>query len=144
MLMRARGDLLVARFWSSKDGKGRAKYPMAVVVQARGVGLEWALNTVLPELDVLLGRCEGAGAAAQVVAALDSTRDSLRAKAVSGASGVEATVPAGFMKRLAERPEMGPNRQGLGRVLYQLQREMGPMVRGAGGPAGNGGAHTCC
>ena len=80
LLMRSRGDLLIARIWSSRDGKGRDKYPMCVAAQLHGASLEWALATVLPELESVQQRCEQATTAEQVISILDSARGTLRAR----------------------------------------------------------------
>ena len=139
LVFRTRGDLLLARLWTSRDGKGRSKYPMAVVAQVRGLPLDWALSTVLPELESIQRRCENATAAAQVVAVLDSARASLRAKAASVPVGEsEASIPPDFLPRLADHPGLGPSRQGLHRILYQLQREAALFEIGAKPPSRSG------
>lgn len=143
LLMRSRGDLLIARLWSSRDGKGRDKYPMGVVAQLRGASLEWVLATVLPELESVQQRCEQATTAEQVVSILDSARGTLRARLAAvasdrGASGEDRTdlvIPRDFLPALAERPDMGPKRQGLYRILYQLHREAEMFETGSKPPS---------
>lgn len=140
LLMRSRGDLLIARLWSSRDGKGRDKYPMGVVAQLRGASLEWALATVLPELESVQQRCEQATTAEQVLSILDSARSTLRARLESVASGrgearADLTIPRGFLHAIAERPDMGPKRQGLYRILYQIHREAEMFETGSKPPS---------
>ena len=136
LLMRSRGDLLIARIWSSRDGKGRDKYPMGVAAQFHGASLEWALATVLPELESVQQRCEQATTAEQVISILDSARGTLRARLESiaserGEDRAEMTIPRGFLPAIADRPEMGPMRQGLYRILYQLHREAEMFEQGS-------------
>ncbi len=136
LVMRTRGDLVLARLWSSSDGKGRTKYPMCAAVHVRGVGVEWAAENILPELESVQARCEQATTAAQVLAILDSARSSLRARGACGATGgAELTIPAGFVGGLADRPEMGPGGLGMCRVMYQLHREASMFEIGAKSPS---------
>ncbi len=136
LLMRSRGDLLIARIWSSRDGKGRDKYPMGVAAQLHGASLEWALGTVLPELESVQQRCEQATTAEQVISILDSARCTLRARLASVASErddapAELLIPQGYLAAVADRPDMGPSRQGLYRILYQLHREAEMFEQGS-------------
>ncbi len=139
IVVRSRGDLIVARMWTSRDGKGRSKYPMVVAASisgARGVGTQAALRKVLPELEVAKERCEAATTADEVRGILESSRGSLRAWAESvasdgmgGGEGADIEVPAGFIAGIADRAEFGPSRRGLCRVMYQLDRDVWAMQR---------------
>lgn len=122
---RTPGDLVVGRLWSSRDGKGRAKYPMVVCAQASGVPLAWALGEALPLLESLRERCVATESAEAVRAALDDARLSLRRRAEARPpSGPELLVSDRVLTELAERPEMGAGGIGLHRLLYQVEREM--------------------
>ncbi len=136
LVSRSRGDVIVARMWSSKDGKGRSKYPMVMAAQVTagvGAGMETVLRKVLPELEVAKERCEQAATADEVRGILDSSRGSLRAWAEAVASdpgeGADIEIPAGFIGEMADRVEFGPLRRGLCRVMYQLDRDVGMMER---------------
>lgn len=130
-VMRARGDVLLGRMWSSSDGKGRTKYPMVVLSQCTGAGIEWCIQNILPELEAIQQRCQQATTAAEVVGILDASRQSLRAKvAAAPQGGADLVIPANFVQTLASRPEVGPNAQGLHRVLYQINREMSDYLLG--------------
>ncbi len=133
VLLRIRGDIIIARLWSSSDGKGRTKYPMVVAAQVSGVTLDWALNAVLPELESVQERCQNARTAAEVVAIVDTSRQSLRAALTPGGTpdGAETVIPAGLLDELSRHPAFGPDAQGLHRVLYQIGREAGDYLLGA-------------
>lgn len=132
ILLRIRGDIIIARLWSSSDGKGRTKYPMVVAAQCNGVSLDWALNKILPELESIQERCQNAKTAAEVVAIIDSSRATLRAALTPGAASTpELTISDSFLDGLTAHPQLGPNAQGLHRILYQLSREAGDYVIGA-------------
>jgi formylglycine-generating enzyme required for sulfatase activity len=127
--------VMMARLWSSADGKGRSKYPMIALLQGAGVGLEWLVRVAAPELAGLEEACRGTGSAGEVVARVDGAREALRSAAASALSLEEPEDP-GLLAGLASRPELGPDRVGLLRVLYQLQREVGPRL--SDGPMGPG------
>lgn len=131
-LMRARGEILAGRMWSSTDGKGRSKYPMVVVAQCTGAPLDWVAAHVLPALENTERECIAATSAAQVIAVLDGVRGALREKAQRIEPGQpEASIPATFVKEMAGRSELGPAREGFNRIVYQIDREMGDYVLGS-------------
>ena len=116
----------MGRLWSSRDGKGRTKYPMGVIAQGVGVSAAWMIRHVLPRLADLQQKCVGAATAAEVRAALDAARGELRATLAAAASTGEvdhASVAAG----IADRADLGPSREGFYRVMYQAERELAPF-----------------
>ena len=127
-----KGDIVVGRLWSSRDGKGRARYPMVVCVQCSQLPLLWALANILPRLERIETACVGTTSADEVrrivEAAQSDVRQLVQQRERAPAPGPEATRP---LARLAELPEMGPNRQGLHRVLYHIDREVGQGPGGA-------------
>ncbi len=138
------GDLVVARLWSSQDGKGRARYPMVVCAQCRALPLPWVLENVLPALERLEQRCRATTSAQEVHAAVDGARQQLRELARGVPPGQpEVMLPRRILADLADlvsasavrapgseadprgpTPETRPH-EGLLRVLYQVEREMG-------------------
>ncbi len=118
------GSLLLGRFWSSSDGRGRTAYPLCACAHVRGLGLDWALREVLPRLEQVEGACVNTTAAHEVVAAVDQAREGLVAAAASAdpqAPQQPETTAAG---QLAARPELGPSFQGLYRILYYIETEL--------------------
>lgn len=128
--------LIVGRFWSSRDGKGRTRYPMVVCAQCEGSDA-WAAAKVLPVLERLKGECERASSANTVRAAVEAAGAEVAAAAAAqGDTRTEARP--GLMAFLASRPEMGEGSMGLLRILYQVDREMAAYR----GPAGGSGGRT--
>ena len=125
------GDVIVGRLWSSTDGKGRARYPMVICIQCVGLGLSWAVREALPRLEALQQRCQAVATAAEVMAATDEARAQLRALAANAetANG-DFVVSPKTLSALAEKPELGPDREGLLRILYLIEREMPSYLRG--------------
>ncbi|MBM4032597.1 MAG: hypothetical protein FJ291_12535 [Planctomycetes bacterium] len=126
-------DLVVGRMWSSRDGKGRTRYPMVVCAQLAGVSLEWALRHALPLLETVEARCVKTTSAAAVRTLVSDTRQLLRQAVAEAEPAAEALPPLpGALAYLADRPETGPSRQGIHRILYVIEREM-PAYRASGG-----------
>jgi len=126
-----KGEVVIGRLWSSRDGKGRARYPMVVCIQCSGLPLLWVLANILPRLERIEAACVDTTSPHDVrrimEAAQSEVRQLVQQRERAPAPGPEAARP---LARLAELPEMGPNRQGLHRVLYHIDREVGR------GPAG--------
>ncbi len=130
-------DVIFGRLWSSKDGKGRARYPMVVCVQCSGVAAPWVLREVPSRLERVEQRCKQAGTAAEVKAIVSELRGALSA-AIRGADSVGPPEgwpsPQDVMGHLASCPGMGPGHDGLHRVLYRILREMHAYGPGTGRP----------
>ena len=120
LVWRTGGDVIVARMWSSSDGKGRTKYPMIVCAQLRGVPLQQALERVLPVLEGVQKACQETTSADAVRGIVGSARTQLRnLLAALPADAPELVVPASAIGVLAGEPAFA-----------------------AGG--GGGGARGCC
>jgi hypothetical protein len=136
------GDIVAGRMWSSRDGKGRSRYPMVVAAQCSELPLEWVLTQVLPQLERVEAACTATAYAAEVRAIIDRARVSLRGAvsapappplppdpaAMAAAPAGQEPVPVAY---LAARPEMGEGRKGLVSVVYRVEEEMEPYVRDA-------------
>jgi hypothetical protein len=137
LISRRSGELLLARIWSSTDGKGRGKYPMVVAAHIPfppGAPLAFALKDVLDEMVALEATCKRVQTAAEVIAALDASRALLRARLADAtgpvASGTELTIDPPDLAPLQAAAELSPDRVGLARILYQLEREAGRYLVG--------------
>jgi hypothetical protein len=129
-LCRTAESVVVGRLWSSTDGKGRTRYPMVVCAECSGLSLRWVVQNLMPRLAALQERCVAVRTAGEVIAAVDEVRQECRqAAATEGAAGGFIVSPK-TLSDLADRPEMGPDHQGLLRILYQMQREMPGYLRG--------------
>ena len=125
------GDLIVGRMWSSQDGKGRTSYPFVVCVQCRKLPMPWILDNVLPQLENIERTCTSTNSADDVRMSIQSFRQELRqlAQQCKNATDSIAVYPDA-LAQLAEHPEMGPDREGLLRILYHINREAGSLRPG--------------
>lgn len=119
------GDVVVGRLWSSRDGKGRTSYPMVVCVQCPRAPLPWVFQNVVPRLEHIEAACTASTSADDVRKVIEDARGQLRrltrpCEPVPNPPVVSSCVLA----ELAALPEMGPDRQGLHRVLYHIEREV--------------------
>ena len=124
LVRRAPDGIYIGRMWSSTDGKGRKRYPMVLLAQCVDVGLSWALEHVLAALERAERRCKDAATAEQVLAILDETRERLR-EALPPAEPPPLAPPgrspgAEAAGTLVGCPDMGPDRVGMHRMLYQM------------------------
>jgi len=118
-------NIIVGRMWSSQDGKGRTSYPMVVCVQCRQLPLVWILKNILQPLERVEEICVAATLANDVRTAIENARKELRqlAEQCQPSSDLSVVYPDALAK-LAECSEMGPNHEGLLRILYHIEREV--------------------
>lgn len=118
--------LVVGRMWSSRDGKGRDKYPMVACVHMDGWDAHsptnWALTEVLPRLDHLQSQCESAQSQSAVRLATETIQHELDRAAEAAPASEEA---GSALAKLLDHPDLGNLRIGLMRVLYEAERELG-------------------
>jgi len=112
--------------WSSRDGKGRKSYPFVVCVQCSELPIKWVFENVLPQLEQIEAKSTTTTSASDVRMIIHSARQELRqsAQQFDSLQSPVARYP-GALAKLAERPEMGPNKEGLFRTLYHIDREIG-------------------
>lgn len=121
------GQLIVGRMWSSRDGKGRKSYPFVVCVQCRKLPMQWVFDNVVPRLERIERTCTSTTSASDVRMAVQSANRELRQLAGQYEASLYSIVAyPDALARLAQHPEMGPNREGLFRILYHIDREFGP------------------
>lgn len=160
VLWRRGWDLLLARLWSSSDGKGRSRYPMILCAHCSAIPMSWAVAEILPRLEKAHERCAAATTADEVREIVQATRLKLKT-ALSGSLNEigswhgDDVVSDRELARLAESPRLrapapgpGPapapspvpdphgtppsDHTGLLRILYQVDREMGAFIAGSG------------
>ncbi|UCG49925.1 MAG: hypothetical protein JSU94_09100 [Phycisphaerales bacterium] len=120
------GSIIVGRMWSSRDGKGRSSYPMVVCVQCRRLPVRWIVESILPRLEIVEQRCVAVGSAGEVRAIIEDAQREFRGLARAFEDTAESPVVyADSLARLSEIPEMGPQGEGLLRILYHIDREAG-------------------
>ena len=126
-LWRANDQFILGRMWSSSDGKGRTRYPMVLAAHAVGIGHGWVLNTLTPRLERLREQCASTPSATDVAALVNKARDELRAEL---SAKVDSPPPLALLSKFVQHPDFGPGREGLLRVLYQMQQQCAPFARG--------------
>ena len=127
LLWWAEGSLVVGRMWSSRDGKGRARYPMVVCAQCCRLSIPWVLENVAPHLEVIERQCRQTESAQDVRSIAAGHLAELRRQALSADDADELAIPGGTLAQLADHPAMGEGGEGLLRILYTLQREVATL-----------------
>jgi hypothetical protein len=127
------GNIVVGRLWSSCDGKGRTSYPMVVCIQCSRSPLPWMFKNVVPRLEPIEAACTASTSADEVRKIIEDARGRLRrlARPCEPVPNSPA-VSSHMLAKLAALPEMGPDRQGLHRILYHIEREVVEVRRGSG------------
>lgn len=131
--------VVVGRLWSSRDGKGRTKYPMAVFAQSTGVPIAVMAREVLASLAGLERKCIEAATASAVRAAIDQAREELRSRYAKPSTstrpshdGPSEVLSPSDVARLVNQDVMGavngPVREGFARAMYAVEREMGAFL----------------
>ncbi len=122
---------IVGRIWSSRDGKGRTKYPMIAVCEVAGLGasgVDFAMRMALPRLLKLEQECKQATKADPVRLATEAARNEIRTM-LAAYSPASAGSGPGPIEGLGQREELvGPGEGGgpgvgLLRILYEVERE---------------------
>ncbi len=124
-LWRTTDGLVLGRVWSSRDGKGRTRYPMVVCAHCRNLPLAWCLSEFLPRFEHIEKTCAASESAQTVVSTVEQAQREVQALAEKVDSmAADPPCPPNLLARLAEHPEMGENARGLMRILYQIDREV--------------------
>lgn len=120
-------DLIVGRLWASRDGKGRTRYPMAVVAQCVNVPGAMVEAEFMPRLEEAERRFVAASSPAEVRQIVDEVRAQLRSAlgAAPSADDYGDVAPPKELAVMADLPQLGDGRVGLYRVLYEIDRELG-------------------
>lgn len=137
-LWRTCGSLLAGRMWASRDGKGRARYPMVACVEQPACSAAWLVSAAFPRLEALEQACRQTLAADDVRRLVEEARVGLQA----AAAGAESEAwPAWFgdaraLAELAAGVCTAENPDAFLRVLYKVERDavaytQPPPLRGA-------------
>lgn len=122
------GDsFIVGRMWTSSDGKGRTRYPMVVAADITNVDAGQAVSVAMPVLLEFEQACLQTTQRVDVVARLEEARVAAK-RALANAPAPKARDP---MMEFLDTPDLGPQRIGLYRILYQIEREMSAYRRNA-------------
>ncbi len=123
------GDWVLGRIWSSADAKGRSRYPMVLCVESRRINFASAVRRIFDRLGELEAACRRTRSGPEVTSITSEARDELRAGnfPLGPPSQVQATASA--LAVLQRDKGMGGDREGLLRVLYEIQRARSTFSR---------------
>ena len=137
---------LVGRLWYSRDGskEGRDDFPMVVCFHTIGLPLDWVVRHVFPKLERIreafepmrnpnLGH-DNPELQAEIQALLASSQDHMR----QAVAQLPPEIPAGEClavdrERFLNHPDLGPEREGLWRVVHKVRGDMAIYLGGEGG-----------
>src|SRR6185369_8056009 len=130
------GHIVLGQFWSSTDRQGRSKYPMVVCADGEGFTREFLVSQSLRELERVRESCKSTASAELVTAACRAAQNRLNALTETFVSDPREPAPAiEARRRFLERPEFGPERLGLLRVLHELDNAVNPSAAAQGSRA---------
>lgn len=134
VLWQARKSFLSFRMWPSRDGKGRAKYPMIAGVFGGGVPMTRAFPLLAPLLEQLEEACRATRTETELRTVVDEQGTRIRSS-IETLTGDEIVPPlhaeefSGWMKALAENDD-----EGWLRILYTLANQFSGFARGVFNP----------
>lgn len=118
-------DIIAGRLWPSRDGRGRTSYPMVVCVHGRHVPLRWMYDVAVPRLASVETECRNNATAGDVRTCLTACQGELLATLdTAGSLEQEPREHADPIARFMDDPALGPDREGLIRILYHIDREI--------------------
>jgi hypothetical protein len=116
-------EVVLGRFWSSRDGKGRTHYPMVVCLACTGLPLGWVLEHGVGFLEDTRQQCQAVASAAAVRAIFSAGQARLTTLlAEQPREPPDPFMSAQEVRALARRPEMGDNQIGFLRICHQMDR----------------------
>lgn len=120
-------DCLVGRFWASRDGKGRARYPMVTCAHAAGMPARLVLDCAEPVLEQLERDCRATESAACVESLLQSARNCLRA--ALEARTASQPPPLYSRQATANRLGLSADNDRFLRTAYTVQNQLAAYTR---------------
>lgn len=119
------GQWIVGRMWSSRDGKGRSKYPMVVCGRIDGASPAFASQHIIPALVRFEEAVKSTTRADDVKQAAAQARSELSQSSLSARAG--DSEDADLLRRLVDHPNLSPGGDptiAFERVMYEIEREM--------------------
>jgi hypothetical protein len=120
--------MVCGTMWSSRDGKGRTRYPMVLAAHAIGTHRRWTVASLFPRLEQLRGECQATERAVEVASALERARVDLRGAVAD--SGRSQSSISDLLTEFVRHPQFGMDHEGVLRVCYQLESQVGPFAVG--------------
>ncbi|MCZ6836335.1 MAG: hypothetical protein O7G85_11220 [Planctomycetota bacterium] len=122
-------DTIVGRLWSSTDGRGRSLYPMVLAAQCENLSFAQSVFVVMPRLVLLEKQIKSTPEAKDVKRLLSSAQHDFTHSIPADGSTDSTSTIATALARLAECEQLGPDHEGLMRILYQVETDMADMQR---------------
>jgi len=122
---------------SSRDGKGRTRYPMILCAQFIGVPVDRVLRQARPVVEAAMEACRATTSAEAVRTIVDQARQKLRGLFGDAPGGGN---PVAWARPLPGEAELGPDDEGLRRILYHMRNHLGPWAPGQGMRTSENGA----
>ena len=119
------GQWIVGRMWSSRDGKGRSKYPMVVCGRIDGASAAFASQHIIPALVRFEEAVKSTTLADDVKHAASRARTELSQATSSARTG--DSEDGDLLRRLVDHPNLSPGGDpttAFERVMYEIEREM--------------------
>ncbi|MBN1508278.1 MAG: DUF2094 domain-containing protein [Sedimentisphaerales bacterium] len=118
-------DVVAGRLWPSRDRQGRTSYPMVVCAHCRRVSTRWVYDLVLPRLASLETECQSSDSASDVLASISTCESALQMMLRDSRScDREPREKADRIAQLMDYSGLGPDDEGLIRILYHIDRGM--------------------
>lgn len=115
--------VLVGKVWNSRDGRGRILQPMIGCAAVDGVPAAWSVDHVLPALDAVEQKTSQTGSPELVRLAVGEARRVIEDAAhLASADARVHDEGEDLARRLGADPVLGPELEGLARVLAELER----------------------
>jgi hypothetical protein len=124
---RRMNESLTGLIWSSKDGKGRALYPMITVAHTVTRSFSWLAGELLPALEDVKAKCLSTTSASVVKAHIAGVEQALRAR-VPDLARISTTAGLGVPAWAAH---FAQDQTALRRVLHHLRRNFASFTPGA-------------
>jgi formylglycine-generating enzyme required for sulfatase activity len=128
--------------WSSQDGKGRAKYPMVLCLEAQGVSPGFLLDRGLPALLSLKDACVATSSAEEVTARCQQMQEDFRRQFGTMTAQWNRTLPVEERRAFLSSAELGVRHIGLLRIWHELGAAPG-LLRVNRKTATAGGKQVC-
>ena len=119
-------EFLLGLMHNSRDGKGRSRYPMVLCLHVIGLPVARVVSELGPMLAAAMNDCIAVATATEVEAILDRARAALRERVAAPPSGGSV----GRSSALPGHVGLGPDNQGLFRILYQVRNQFGEWAPG--------------
>jgi hypothetical protein len=119
-------DIVLGKFWASKDGKGRGSYPMVVSAHCNLLPMEWLAKTVFPEMDKIEQYCKATSSAEEVKQIIKDAQNKMDMLVAQQDFHEENRIVfPDTLEKISKWPQWENNSLGLYRILYQFEREIG-------------------